>query len=69
MIHQRAIDSYTGDLTANNYSIWVSHWLRTAEQLVKEFEQEGLPATAGAIGQIIADQSKYVKDWKLNANS
>ncbi len=70
MIHQRSIDSYTGpELNATNYDRWVMHWLNTAANLAEEFDKEGLPATAGAVRQIIAEQSKYNKDWKLNADS
>jgi len=42
------------------WTLWVSHWIKTATKIHERFMQEGLPETAKAIQEHI----DWAKTWK-----
>jgi hypothetical protein len=66
MIHDRAKATYVGEkITADNYKLWVVHWLTTAAHIRNEFYDAGLLQTGDYMESIISEQKKlcsYFKD-------
>jgi hypothetical protein len=60
LIHKRAESTYEGPpVTAANYSIWVSHWFKSAEEIAEAFDKESLPTTAKAVRDIVKQQERF----------
>lgn len=61
MIHERTkLKLLQFELTAKNYHVWVQMWFETADEMVAEFEAEGLFKTADALEEEIKWQRKRV---------
>ncbi len=62
LIHKRAESTYDGPpVLAANYSIWVAHWFKSAEEIAVAFENESLLETAKAVRVIIKQQERFYK--------
>ena len=57
-ITDRAVKTYTEPDPPNNQH-WYNHWFNTADNIRKEFEQEGLPNSAAEINRIVAEQKRF----------
>lgn len=60
LIHDRTKARCLHKIDAKNYHVWVEMWFETAEEMVKEFEAEGLMTTAEALKEEIKWQRRYV---------
>lgn len=60
LVHDRTKAKCLHKIDAKNYNGWVKLWFATAEEMVKEFEDEGLLTTAEALRNEIEWQKRYV---------
>lgn len=64
LINSRAVETFGGNISVENYKDWENHWFNTAEQLAVVFSSDELPETANAVRVIICDQKKLLENLK-----
>lgn len=59
-ILNEAKNSFSKNVTKENYQEWVDHWFETAEKLKNNFSQDGLVETANSMHAIIEEQKSIM---------